>query len=455
MWMLTHTTTYKGGVSFLTNYVLGCDNIDGKEHSYLNTVSKALKDKGHSVKSVGVGPNVVQSYALGSGSKGTICIQIAGGLDGWTAADMVTGLKQGYYHCDYMMIAGTSAFTGNSNLAKSAYTEKHMKRASDAGATLQGMYNGKTPKQFNEEYKKYFKFCLGDSIEEMIKQILDEADDSSDEKSEGSSSSTYADMVKDLVKPWDKSVEIRNNGIRVLHIDRIPAPNPRLWIKEGVNLVSDSLTVTTYRPETVNKYSVNYDGKSITLSDESLIDRYGEVDQVEDAKFIKNMWSRVEDFTYENKSPFEWESRAISKGLVTGVGDKGKYSTRLKAQDKITCTSEEVDIKDPEEAKDFALQRWGAWRRDSGFTVECKVIGHYAFIPGNWCHVTIPSLDIDEDLFITKRDDSIDGGEWLTGLTLTNYGSSFGSGESNKVSSDDDKDKDSSSDSDSNEKSSD
>ena len=104
------------------SYVIGADNIDGKEHSYLNKVSSALKKKGHKVKLLGVGPNVVQSYALGSGSKGTICIQIAGGLDGWTAADMVTGLKQGYYHCDYMIIAGTSSFTGNSNLAKYAYT---------------------------------------------------------------------------------------------------------------------------------------------------------------------------------------------------------------------------------------------------------------------------------------------------------------------------------------------
>lgn len=442
---------------FMTDFEIAADNINGKEQSYMNTIKKALTDKGHTVNLHGVGPNVIQQYALGGSSKGKVCVQVVGGLDGWTAADMVTGIKNGYYHCSKFMIVGSSAFTGNSNLASSAYTSKHMKRAHDAGATLQNVYTGMTPKEFNEKYKQYFKFCLGDTLEEAIEQMLGDVTDSTSKSSGGDSSSTYADMIKDLVKPWDKEVEIVSYDC-VVRIDRTFAPSPVLWVREGVNLVSDSLTVTSYNPDTVNKLGVNYNGKSITVSDELLIDCFDENLEVEDAKFTKNNYSRVEDFTFENKSPFEWESSALSTGFVSGMdgsGKKEKYSTKLKAQDKITCTSEEVDIKTPKEAKEFALRHWGMWRRSSGFKIECKVIGYAGFTIGNWCYVCIPSLDIDEDLYITKVDHTFEGGEWITGLTLECYPSSFGSGESNKVGddkSDNTEDKDKSTDDSSNDK---
>lgn len=432
---------------FMTDFEIAADNINGKEQSYMNTIKKTLTAKGHTVNLHGVDPNAIQSYALGSSSKGKVCVQVVGGLDGWTAADMVTGIKNGYYHCSKFMITGSSAFTGNSNLASSAYTSKHMKRADDAGSTLQDMYTGMTPKEFNEKYKEYFKFCLGDTLEEAINQMLGDVDDSSSEESTGDSSSTYADMIKDLVKPWDKEVEIFSSD-RVLCVDRIPVPAPSLWVREGVNLVSDSLTVTSYNPDTVNKLGINYNGKSVSISDELLIDCFDENLEVEDAKFVKNTWSRVEDYTYENKSPFEWESSAISTGFVTGVNEKNKYSNRLKAQDKITCISEEVDIKDYDNAKDFALRHWGMWRKNSGFCIECKVIGYGGFRVGEWCHVCVPSLDIDEDLFILKVDHTFEGGEWLVGLTLESYGSSFGSGESNKVGDESNTDDESSTDAD-------
>lgn len=422
------------------SYVIGADNIDGKEHSYLNKVSSALKKKGHKVKLVGVGPNVVQSYALGSGSKGTICIQIAGGLDGWTAADMVTGLKQGYYHCDYMMIAGTSAFTGNSNLAKSAYTEKHMKRASDAGASLQGMYSGKTPQEFNDEYKKYFKFALGDSIDEMIEQILGESS-KTDDDDKSNDSSNYMDMIKDLCSPWDGDVEIKLD-FNKCYINKIPPQNEHLWLKEGVNVVSGSLNITDYNPITYNKMIVTYADKEIVFEDPYLIDRFGENPITLPAVETVTTYSTdTEDNSNEDSTDDDSSSDTNSE---TDTADN----------DKTTSKTEEIPITDPEKAMQFAEREWGKIRRGDGHTVEVQVLGSNEYKVGRWCQVYVPRFQENVDMYITKIDNNVSSNdEWTTTLTLQDYAPSLKNdtdtdNTNNEDSTDDDSDSDSDSDSD-------
>ena len=46
----------------MAHVVIGCDNNNGKDHDFQNTVAKALEKQGHTVEKYPVGPNFA-SYA--------------------------------------------------------------------------------------------------------------------------------------------------------------------------------------------------------------------------------------------------------------------------------------------------------------------------------------------------------------------------------------------------------
>jgi hypothetical protein len=77
-------------------------------------------------------------------------------------------------------------------------------------------------------------------------------------------------------------------------------------------------------------------------------------------------------------------------------------------------------------AKAYLNREWNKLRRDNGRQVELKVPGSMKWRTGKWARTYIPSLYIDDYMYITKSSDEEDGtGNWLTSLTLVDYPPSF------------------------------
>ena len=319
-----------------------------------------------------------------------------------------------------------------------------MKRASDAGASLQGMYSGKTPQEFNNEYKKYFKFALGDSIDEMIEQILGESS-KTDDDNKSNDSSNYMDMIKDLCSPWDGDVEIKLN-FNKCYINKIPPQNEHLWLKEGVNVVSGSLNITDYNPITYNKMIVTYADKEIVFEDPYLIDRFGENPITLPAVETVTTYSTdTEDNSNEDSTDDKSNSDSDSSSDTS-------TETDTTDNDKTTSKTEEIPITDPEKAMQFAEREWGKIRRGDGHTVEVQVLGSNEYKVGRWCQVYVPRFQENVDMYITKIDNSVSSNdEWTSTLTLQDYAPSLKSDtnnedSSNKNSTDEDSDSDDSGD---------
>ena len=60
----------------MASYCVGCDNIVGGEKKIISKVAKVLKDAGHDVEQLSVGPNHVQSKGLSNNSKGKIAKKV-------------------------------------------------------------------------------------------------------------------------------------------------------------------------------------------------------------------------------------------------------------------------------------------------------------------------------------------------------------------------------------------
>ena len=90
------------------------------------------------------------------------------------------------------------------------------------------------------------------------------------------SGSTFWDMILDLIGPLDGEIECRVEGDKVF-INKIPEPEEsELWIREGINVTDDSITVTDYNPDTYNTFVISWAGGTIVLTDKKMIERFGE-----------------------------------------------------------------------------------------------------------------------------------------------------------------------------------
>lgn len=389
-------------------YNVTSDNINKKERQYINRVIKALEAKGHTCRNGGVGPNEVQHYGLKKSSKGMIGIQIIGGRDGWTASDFVQGIKKGYYYYDYMILCGCKEFKTGRHITKADMDTK-MHRAHDAGPEYQSMYVGVTPNQFNDKYKKYFKFILTDTIDEMLEELTGDYSGkaSGDSNSSTSNSSpTYKngiDCIKDLIAPWDGEVEVKIRGDTV-YVNKIDNSAPELLIKDGFNIVSGSITLQDYNPNTINKLTATYNGKKVSLIDDYLVKRFGVNEKTVEAKKVVTRYTEGE-ITKDTKKDTKQDKK-----------DKNQSSTKRKVN------YAEVPVTKKTDAIKFLKREWNKLRRDNGHSLELKVVGMTKFDTGEWVRVLIPSFNEDTLMYITRANHTVaPGEEWLTSLTLSDY----------------------------------
>ena len=354
----------------MTDYCVGCDNIVGGESSIIHKVASVLEKEGNNCEELSVGPNYVQSKGLSSSSKGKVAVFIVGGSDIGTYVDFQQGIKNGYYHYKFIWFAFCS-WTATTWITCDELKKRGLVRAHDDNFSSQSAiapYIGKSADYFFSQNKEIMNYVCGQTPEELAKKILGGGGSSDDEKS--STSSSIKDSLKKAVSGWDGDVEIKLIEDTV-YVNKIPDPTEtKLIISEYDNVQYDSVTVTDINPQTINKLTLNYNGYELTLTDDLLIDRFGEIPSVIEA-----------DDTIQSYD------------------------------DAVSCLHRE----------------WGKIRREDGRQVELKVDGDTKWRTGLWARVYLPSFYIDDYMYITRMSADEDGSSnWLTGLTLVDYPPSFG-----------------------------
>ena len=118
-----------------------------------------------------------------------------------------------------------------------------------------------------------------------------------DSEDSDSGASTFGDMVLDLIKPLDGDV-LAQQYQNKLKVCKIPEPrNYKLWAKEGVNIVDQSVTIHDYNPETTNVLYVKWSKGVIIVKNTKLIERFGEKEEIVTATKKVTTYKWVEDTT--------------------------------------------------------------------------------------------------------------------------------------------------------------
>lgn len=262
----------------MTDYCVGCDNINGKEKSYISKIAKVLREKGNNVEELSVGPNFVQSKGLSSSSKGKTAVFIVGGSDIGTYVDFKQGLESGYYHYKYIWFAFAS-WTASTWITCKELKNRALVRAHDdnfSSSSSLSAYIGKSADYFFSKNKAKMNYVCGQSPEELAQKILG-GGDSKNEDSKSGSGSNVKDCIQKLLKHWDGDVECYIRGDEI-HINKVRNPDEyySCSLTEEVNVLTDSVTLTDINPGTVNHLTVTWTGGKIEFKDEKLISRFGE-----------------------------------------------------------------------------------------------------------------------------------------------------------------------------------
>ena len=380
----------------MTYYVCS-DRIDGKEQSYIQDVISELKAVGKQAESGGVGPNK-ESLRNSKGSEDTVVFIVGGGRAGATWASFVKSVegKKDYAHT----IVAYAGWTSNPHVSCEAARTETLIAEWDSGGFYQSWmpsyYEGHTIVTFCEKYSSVLSFCCSDeSASDLGKKIANGTcgGGSSDEQG-GSSASTIKDAIKEVISYWDGEAECRVENDTV-YINKVPDPSKAtLELKEGVNILADSVSITDVNPDTVNFLTVHWSGGSdIVKRDEALIRRFGE-------------------------RPLELEAvkRVTSSSSEESIEEESTTTTQ----------TEELPVETYSEALEFANVEWAKIRRDDGHTIECSHIAGTEWKVGQWVKVTIPTFDEDCYMYINKVNHSESDSGWESNVTLVDYPPSFG-----------------------------
>lgn len=428
----------------MSDYWVCSDNIDGKENTRINALVNALKKNGHTATNGGVGPNTVQSHGLGNNAKGQIGVFIVGGSDAGMYVDFRDGLKKGYYHYKYMKVVFASdTATTDKWITCNGLANTPLVRAWDdnySGSSIESV--GKSAKSYFDANKEYISYACGPkgcSFDDVIQNFLKDDNSGTSNDNKGSSSgSTIKEAVQKLLKHWDGEVEcyIRDDKVYINKIKE-PKSDYHLLLQEGVNILSGSIQVTDVNPNTVNNLIVTWTGGTITIKDEELIKRFGEVKNEIEAvrKIIK-----TETTTTTSSTSSDSDSDTDSD-----LDTEDTEDTDVTEETTTKTTVVEEPIKTYDEALAFANTEWNKIKRDNGHSFECKVLGSSQWRSGEWVKVIAPSFNENGFMYLTRVSESDDAGDWTCNLSLVDYPPGWGA-EELETSSDDSSD-DSSSDS--------
>jgi len=424
----------------VSTIVIGCDRNNGNDSKWQSTVAKALEKQGHSVEKLDIGPNAFASYSYSGKAKGKIGIfLIAAGLTALCDLyDGNTSFKYAYF--------GIRGDIGNGISSMNDFNTKgiHKDHHGDCISKSCNSFNGKTYPQINKITKSKCQAVYGGSPEEMGKNIIaamgGSTSDSSDDK-KSSSGGTVKESIQKLLKHWDGEVEcyIRDGKVYINKIKE-PKSDYHLLLQEGVNILSDSIQITDVNPNTVNYLIVKWTGGTITIKDEELIKRFGEVKSEVEAvrKIVKTETTQSSSSDSDIDTDMDTDTDTDTDTDIDTDTDTTTTTTKT--------TVVEEPIKTYEEALAFANTEWNKIKRDNGHTFECKVLGGSQWRSGEWVKVIAPSFNENGFMYLTRVSESDDAGDWTCNLALVDYPPGWGA-EELSTSSDDSSDSDSSDDS--------
>lgn len=357
----------------MSTIVLGCDDNDGKNAEWQNTVASALENAGHTVEKLPIDPTPFGQYSYGEAGynpKGKIGVYIMADslVSVADLADGGTSFKYAYFIIRMDLDLPRMSQPEHFNTSP-------IGRDSDCTSVCDRLA-GKTYAQMNELCKDKCQITWGrnpkEGAENLIKLMGGEI--ASSDSNKESTGSSIKEALKKAVSKWDGDVEVRLIDDTV-HVRKIPDPSTaKITIDEFNNALYDSITVTDINSETINKLILEWGDYELTLKDNTLIKRFG----------VK--------------------------------------------KDKIKLEEEQAkEIKTLKDAKSYLQREWNKIRRDDGRQVELKVMGHPRWKTGIWCRVYLPSYFIDDYMYISKTSHDEDGSNnWNTNITLVDYPPSFG-----------------------------
>lgn len=292
----------------MSHFVIGSDNIDKNERTWLNAIKNRLQQAGHQVTDVGIGPGVVQKYGGRSASKGKIGLILAGGSDLGMYEDFYQGLKRGYYHYDKMGVLFNS-WSGSKKGTTTCYGVKNYKlgRAHDdnysSAATIARIKGQTADEYFSKHSDKIFYACTEKSGVEGCNELADIAASQGYGSSTGSSTNgtmtvdgqfsnpmlagekTFQEIISEICDGIDILFLCKKNRVVVTDFEQIYAD--ALYLREHNDMNTKDEDIKLWQLEDgsyelnvdqfgfYNAVIVYYSGGKIYEQFDDLVDVYG------------------------------------------------------------------------------------------------------------------------------------------------------------------------------------
>ena len=411
----------------MSTVILGCDINSSNDSACQSTVAKIIEKAGNTVEKLTIGPNYFASYSYSNNAKGKIGVfLIASGIT--AIADLYDGNTNFKYA--YFGIRGDLKQPRLSTMAEFKSSPIHKDKHGDCVSRSCDSLNGKTYPQMNEVTKSKCIAVFGETCEELGNNIVKAmgGEVQGDDNKKSSSGSTAKEAIQKLLTHWDGEVEcfIRNDKVYINKIKE-PKSDYTLVLQEGVNIFTDSLQITDVNPNTVNILKVKWTKGVITLKDEELINRFGEIESEIEAvkKVVKTetvTTTTSTDTTTDDTATTDDATATTTEDTTTD--DAAAEETTTETTTKTTVVEEPID--NYKDALAFANTEWNKIKRDNGHTIECQVRGSNRWQVGEWVKVIIPSFSENGFMYITRSSQSDDGGDWNCNLSLADYPPGWG-----------------------------
>lgn len=422
--------------------VLGCDENDVNDAEYQSTVASILEKAGHTVEKCAIQANAFASYSDGSNGKnpkGKIGIYlIAAGT--YSIADATYGTSQFKYN--YFGIRPECS----PNWECSDFDTRPIGADADCPGWLCAKIAGNSFKRINEIVKAKSMVVTGKDATEMgnnlVKAMGGEVPGDDSENKGESTGSTAKECVQKLLTHWDGEAECKIRGDKV-YINKIKEPqsNYTLVLQEGINVFSDSISITDINPTTVNHLIVTWTKGKIILKDEDLIKRFGE-----NKKEVQAVRKITTTETVDSTSTAATTGTDTTTADLTATTGTDATTTDLTADATAAATTTgtnataagidtgsttktktiEEPIDNYKEALEFANTEWNKIKRDNGHTLECQVTGSNNWKVGEWVAVLLPSFDENCFMYTTRVSQSDNSGDWTCNLSLVDYPPGWG-----------------------------
>lgn len=408
----------------MANVVIGCDINNGNDSNFQNTVASKLEKNGHSVEKLTIGPNYFASYSYSQGGKnpkGKIGIYlIAAGLT--SVCDLYdgnTGFKYAYF--------GIRGDIGNGIASMSDFKSKgiHKDHHGDCTSKSCNSFDGKTYPQINEITKSKCQCVYGGTPDEMadnlIKAMGGETDSDSDDGG-NTSGGTIKEAIQKLLTHWDGEVECYIRGDEV-HINKIREPEKYHIgiLQEGVNVFSESVSLTDVNSNTPNILEVEWTGGIIEMRDENAIKRFGEIPSQITAVKKETVQTKTTEKDYSKKST---DANGTDDAGTGTDGDTNKIELSESSTTKTTVS--ETPIDNYKDALEFAQLEWNKLKRDNGRQLELQTLGSTVWKSGDWVKVVLPSFSLNGYMYIIRTSQGLDDGDWTCNMTLVDYPTGWG-----------------------------